>query len=136
MGSAAFRNYVRNDRIVGQGKEILAVSKLLNLKNIDLDRIFHEFAKYEDAETHLVDLKLLFQRIRVPYDLYAKIFFQVLDKTKSEHLDFMQFLVRLPKVLHKSAITYTLLLCAGYILELSFSRREWTSKFLLCAIRF
>jgi len=93
MGSAAFRNYSRKDNIPGQGKELLAVSRLLKLKNIDLDRIFHEFCKYEDPETHLADIKVIFRLNRVPYGLYTKIFFQVLDKTKSEHMDFLQFLV-------------------------------------------
>lgn len=80
-------------RIVGQGKEVLNMSKLLNLKNIDLDKIFHEFAKYEDPKTNLVDLRAIFQRNRLQYDVVAKLFFQVLDKSKSEHLDFLQFLV-------------------------------------------
>lgn len=93
MGSAVFRPYIRNDRVVGQGKEVLNMSKLINLKNIDLDKIFHEFAKYEDPKTHLADLRVIFQRNRLPYDLFAKVLFQVLDKSKSEHLDFLQFLV-------------------------------------------
>lgn len=93
MGSGVFRPYVRDDNVVGQGKEVLSISRALKIQNTELDKIFHEYAKYEDPTSHLADIRYIFKRNKLSYGICAKIFFQVLDKTKSEHLDFLQFLV-------------------------------------------
>ncbi len=59
----------------------------------ELDRIFHEFSKYEDKETHLAEIKYIFNCLQIPYLLFDSLLMQIFDKNKSGYLNFMDYLM-------------------------------------------
>ena len=66
----------------------------MKLTTTDLDRIFHEFAKFENPKTHLIEIeKIIFKRYKLYYNLFSRMFFQVLDKEKTGQLNFLEYLI-------------------------------------------
>lgn len=90
MGSQEF---VRNDEIPGQGKQVLVLAKKLKLTNVELDRIFHEFCKHRDIESKTVDLEALFRALKCPYTLFARLMFQFFDANKTGKLVFFEYMI-------------------------------------------
>lgn len=93
MGAFATKHFLRNDGIDGQGKEVLIFCKRIHLANNELDRIFHEFKKFEDPESFKLDTKAMFSRYKIPCRVFERILFQIYDHEKSGHLSFLEYLV-------------------------------------------
>lgn len=93
MGAFSTKRFLRNDFIDGQGKEVLVFCKRIHLANNELDRIFHEYKKFEDQSTHKLDVKAMFSRYRAPYTVFERILFQIYDREKSNYLTFLEYLV-------------------------------------------
>jgi Ca2+-binding EF-hand superfamily protein len=93
MGGFGGKQFIRNDKVDGQGKPVLLISKKLNMKMNEVDRIFHEFSKYEDQTTHTIEIKYLFNCMQIPYMLFDSLIFQMFDKQKSGYLNFMDYLM-------------------------------------------
>jgi hypothetical protein len=93
MGAFATKRFLRNDFIDGQGKEVLVFCKRIHLANNELDRIFHEYKKFEDPNTHKIEIKAVYSRYRVQYTAFDRILFQIYDVEKSGYLTFLEYLV-------------------------------------------
>lgn len=93
MGGFGSKQFIRNDKVDGQGKPVLVIAKKLDLKMNEVDRIFHEFTKYEDQTTHQIEIKYLFNCMQIPYMLFDSLIFQMFDKQKSGYLNFMDYLM-------------------------------------------
>ena len=93
MGAFGSRIFIRNDDIDGQGKIVLITAKRLNLQNYDIDKLFHEFAKYSNPLTHRIELNVLFKNIKLQQTIFSDILFQLFIKTKIGSLSFVEYLV-------------------------------------------
>ena len=93
MGVFNSKQFIRNDKIDGQGKSVLQKSKQIKLKVKELDRLYHEFVKFEDKSTHLLQIKSLFNYYKIHYSFFDSILFQFFDLTKSGFLNFEDFVV-------------------------------------------
>ena len=93
MGALNGRVFIRNDYIVGQGKEVLLDAKSLNIKMNQLDRLFHEFTKLMDLDTHKVDLEMFLRFIKVPHVPFLDLLYQLFDKEKKGDLTFHEYMI-------------------------------------------
>jgi hypothetical protein len=91
----AVHAFVRNDEIEGQGKEILYFSQRIKLSKNQLDRLYHEFVRFEDPRTHVVDLHSLFDKCGLPLQLIELLLFSFFDELKTFKLNFLDFIVYL-----------------------------------------
>eukprot|EP01038_Epipyxis_sp_PR26KG_P011425 gene11425-15310_t len=87
------RTFIRRDDVDGQGKAVLIYGKKMQLTNHQLDRLYHEFSKFEDPKTNLVPIILLFKSYRCKYNLFNMILFQLFDKEKSGLLNFLEYVI-------------------------------------------
>lgn len=93
MGLFSSKQFIRNDKIEGQGKSVLAKAKQIKLRVKELDRLYHEFVKFEDKNTHLLEIKNLFNYYKIYYSFFDSILFQFFDLTKSGFLNFQDFVI-------------------------------------------
>lgn len=94
MGAIIGRQeFIRNDEIEGQGKQVLAMAKKLKLTNVELDRIFHEFVKHQNIATHTVNIEKMFASFRHPYTVYDRFVFQMFDRNKTGELVFYEYML-------------------------------------------
>jgi hypothetical protein len=89
----AVNSFVRNDEIDGQGKEILYFAQRIKLSKQQLDRLYHEFIKYEEPKTHLVDIHYLFDKCGLPLNLIESLLFMFFDELKTFKLNFLDFVI-------------------------------------------
>lgn len=95
------RRFKRDDEIFGRGKDVLIMGKQMNLKNNDVDRIFHEYTKFEDGHKlfqsdeniYKVDLQYFLKKIKCPSCIFLEIIFQLFDKKKTGLLPFLEFMI-------------------------------------------
>lgn len=99
MGLFNSKQFIRNDKIDGQGKSVLVKAKQIKLRVKELDRLYHEFVKFEDKVTHLLEIKALFNYYKIHYSFFDSILFQFFDLTKSGYLNFQDFVVTMWGVL-------------------------------------
>ena len=94
-GTGRFRPFQRDDTLAGMGKLTLVVARNLHLKNLELDRLHHEFTKFleKDNRTCLIRIEDVFRAYKVEFGHFASLFFQLYDKTKSGEMDFCQFVL-------------------------------------------
>jgi hypothetical protein len=93
MGSFQFKPFARNDAIEGQGKEVLLFAKAIRINNYELDRMYHEFRRLENPETHLVDIETLFARCKkIKYRLFDQLLYQLFDDHKTGKLNFVDYI--------------------------------------------
>lgn len=93
MGLFSTKPFTRNDDIDGQGKDALLLAKGIALTNYELNRIYHEFLKYEDPVAHTVDIQSVFQGCKANYSLFCRLLFQIYDPYKHGRLNFEEFMV-------------------------------------------
>jgi len=91
MGAFSTRIFERNDKVVGQGRQVLLDAKALGIKTRQLDRLFHEFCKLEDSDSHKLDLDEFFEFMKVERTPFMDIFFMLFDKSKSGELSFNEY---------------------------------------------
>lgn len=92
MGSFHFKPFSRNDAIEGQGKEVLLFAKAMRINNYELDRMYHEFRRLEDPETHLVEISSIFAQCKkIKYRLFDQLVYQLFDDHKSGKLNFVDY---------------------------------------------
>ena len=87
------REFVRNDDIDGQGKHVLVVAKSLNLTNVALDRLFHEFKKFENPTSNLMSISIMFSAFKQEYCIFDRLIFQIFDKNKTGELNFLEYMI-------------------------------------------
>lgn len=93
MGVFGSKQFIRNDKVEGQGKSVMLLAKKFKLSAYELDRIYHEFCKYEDPDSHLAEIKFIFDSCKLPYRLFDSILFQMFDKTKCGYLNFQEYVI-------------------------------------------
>jgi hypothetical protein len=93
MGNFGSQQFIRNDEIVGQGKQVLIYAKKMRLTNKELDRLYHEFSKFENPKTNLAEISRIFQYCSCEYSVFSIILYQIFDKTKSGFLNFMEYII-------------------------------------------
>ncbi|RYG67870.1 hypothetical protein EON64_06500 [archaeon] len=92
-GIFSTKEFVRNDKVVGQGKEVLVFCKAVHVSKYELNRLFHVFDQHADRKTHVIAMSLFFKEFKVQYTLFASILFQFFDIHKTGELSFYEFLV-------------------------------------------
>lgn len=93
MGSFQFKPFARNDAIEGQGKEVLLFAKAMRINNYELDRMYHEFRRMEDPETHLVEISAIFEKCKkIKYRLFDQLLYQLFDDHKTGKLNFVDYM--------------------------------------------
>jgi hypothetical protein len=92
-GAFATKDFIRNDAIEGQGKEVLTFCKTVRITKYELSRLFHFFQAYEDKKTHVIALESFFRLVQAPYSLFASIFFQLYDIHKTGGIAFNDFMI-------------------------------------------
>ncbi len=92
MGSAFGRKFVRNDKIEGQGKQLLLFAKKVRLQKVEVDRIFEEFCQIEDPATHLAQVASVFiSKKKIP-TLITTLIMQVFDLNKLGLMNFLEYM--------------------------------------------
>lgn len=92
-GIFSIKEFVRDDFIPGQGKEVLLFSKANHVTKYELNRIYHIFLIYANPTTHSINLVTLFRELKIPYSLFACVLFQLYDIHKTGEVIFLDFLV-------------------------------------------
>lgn len=92
MGSVLTRTFKRNDAVDGQGKATLLFAKRISLQKYELDRIFHEFSKYESPSSHLVSWSDVFRANKVEFSIFSSVLFQIFDRYKVGLVNFLEYL--------------------------------------------
>jgi hypothetical protein len=87
------REFVRNDEIDGQGKQVVIIAKSLKLTNVALDRLFHEFKKFENPKSNLMNIQAMFSSFKQDYCIFDRIIFQIFDKNKTGELNFLEYVI-------------------------------------------
>jgi hypothetical protein len=87
------RPFKRNEKIDGQGKQVLLIAKMLTLGNNELDRLFHEFCKFEDPTTHTIDIAQIMKFSLIPLNISMSVIFQIFDLSKGGALNFREYLI-------------------------------------------
>ncbi len=59
----------------------------------ELDRLYHEYCKYEDNTTHVAEIKFILNSCLINYQLFDSLWCQLFDKIKSGYLNFLQYLM-------------------------------------------
>jgi Ca2+-binding EF-hand superfamily protein len=98
MGLFSSKPFERNDMIPGQGKALMVDCKLLGIKTRQLDRLFQEFARFEDVETYTVDVVSLLGALNMDIAMpVLDLLFLQFDKSlnKSGHLLFHEWVLTL-----------------------------------------
>lgn len=85
--------FVVKDGIPGQGKEVLISAKALGLKQRQLDRLYHEFCRFEDVETYMMDVDSFCSSSRIEYVPFLDLVFQLFDARKTRNLYFHEYLL-------------------------------------------
>lgn len=93
MGAAVTIPFVRNDAVLGQGKEVLLFGKKCNLKNYEVDRIYDEFVKFEDKDTHVGSVYDFFESKKLKMCTFLNFFFLLFDKRKTGMLPFVDYML-------------------------------------------
>ncbi len=94
MGAVIGRKeLIRNDDIEGQGKAVFVLAKSLKLTNVALDRIYHEFHKFENPITNLANISTFFAAFKHEYTVFDRLLFQLFDKNKTGELNFMEYMI-------------------------------------------
>ena len=92
MGSVFGRKFVRNDKIEGQGKQLLLFAKKIHLQKAEVDRIFEEFCQIENPATHLAEVSNIIVSKKKPYCLFASVLFQIFDRNKLGIVNFLEYM--------------------------------------------
>lgn len=92
MGTVFGRKFVRNDKIDGQGKQLLLFAKVIHLQKDELNRIYEEFCQIEDPQTHIAPTSSVVTSKRKPYTLIASVLLQIFDQNKLGVLNFLDYL--------------------------------------------
>lgn len=93
MGNFFGRQFVRNDKIVGQGKQLLLFAKKIRLQKVEVDRIFEEFCQLADPTTYLLETSKIATSKKRPYNLITTIILQIYDRNKQGTLNFLEYLM-------------------------------------------
>ena len=93
MGNISGTEFVRNDKIEGQGKQTLLDAKRIHLRKKELDRIFLEYSKYEDKVAHTIDIKNIMLCNKLSISLFGEVYFQLFDLQKTGVLNFQQYMI-------------------------------------------
>lgn len=93
MGSLYGKNFVRNDGVDGQGKQFLIFAKKINLTNDEVDRLFHEYTKYEDPQTRTLKISQILNLNKIKSSLIFSIIMQLFDRRKEGVLNFMEYVI-------------------------------------------
>lgn len=105
MGSAfGVKSFERDESIIGQGKNVLTFAKKVNLSKYELDRLFHEFLKYEDPNTHLASIENIFKLSKISYNILASVLLQIYEEDKTGTLSFLEFIISMWAILSSEEI--------------------------------
>ena len=85
--------FTRNDKVPGRGLVVLVDAKTLQVKQNQLDRLFHEFFKLSGEDDYKVDVEAFCAYHQVEYSPWIDLFFQMTEPDKSGEMDFYQYLV-------------------------------------------
>jgi Ca2+-binding EF-hand superfamily protein len=93
MGAAVTIQFVRDDGVLGQGKEVLLLGKRCNMKNYEVDRMYDEFVKFEDKETHVGSVYDFLESKKIKFCPFLDFYFLLFDKRKTGMLPFVDFML-------------------------------------------
>ena len=93
MGGVTGKTFVRNDKVDGQGKQLLLFAKKIDLRKYELDRIFHEFYKLAEPKSNVVQISRIYSECKLPYNLIASVLMQIFDVNKRGILNFLEYLM-------------------------------------------
>ena len=85
--------FTRNDKLPGRGLQVLVDAKTLQVKQNQLDRLFHEFYKLSGEDYYKVDVEAFCAYHQVDYSPWCDLLFQMTEPDKSGEMDFYQYLV-------------------------------------------
>lgn len=118
-GIFSTRDFVRDDDIPGQGKEVLQFCKSVHVTKQELSRIFHVFLAHQNPSTHTINIAGFFQRMKLPYSLLACVLFQLFDIHKTGEATFLHFLIALWQLLAADDDTLAVLCFSLFDLEMA-----------------
>jgi hypothetical protein len=84
--------FERNDKIPGQGLQVLVDAKQLKIKATQLDRIFHEFHKLSGEET-LVEYDGFLSFLEVENVPWTDLLFKLMDMNKDGEFNFWEYMI-------------------------------------------
>lgn len=93
MGAFQASPFVPNEQIVGQGMGALKLARRLFISKYELDRLYHEFMTHENPHEHLITIADMFKKLKIPYNLFLQVFYQLYDLKKTGLIHFQEYVV-------------------------------------------
>ena len=93
MGLVFGRKFIRNDKIDGQGKQLLLFAKKVHLQKSEIDRIYEEFCQIQNASSHIAEISYICTSKNKPYSLIASLLFQIFDRNKLGFVNFLEYVM-------------------------------------------
>ena len=93
MGCVAVKQFTPNERIEGQGKSVLEITKKLNINRFQLDGFYHAFKKMDIDDDNAIEIEefLIVNDIQSKY--FGELIFRMFDSDENGSIDFQEYVV-------------------------------------------
>jgi Ca2+-binding EF-hand superfamily protein len=95
MGQCMGKTFVINDKVSGQGPEILMIADKLQISRSDIDLIYNQFCYIDSDGSGIVDVSEFVVFHNISSEIFGELVFSLFDRDKSGKLDFQEYLTAL-----------------------------------------